>query len=75
MRQRRQNNIVSDLEFGCEADGSGAGGIPDTGDTATLRTFHGDVTNQLTIQRAFTGVNTVGTDDGVDASRSARAAS
>ncbi|HEY6599884.1 MAG TPA: hypothetical protein VIZ30_11245, partial [Pseudomonadales bacterium] len=56
-----RNNVVSGVEFGCEADGNGVGGIPDTGATATLRTYHGDSAAQLTITRSFTGVNTVGT--------------
>src|SRR5690606_3570698 len=45
-----------------DLDGPTAGGI-DVGasDTATLRTYHGDVQGQLTIERSFTGVNTVGT--------------
>lgn len=57
-----RTNTVEDLEFGCEADGGSAGGI-DAGisRTAVLRTYHGDVTNGLTIERRFTGVNTVGT--------------
>ncbi|MGD8594891.1 MAG: hypothetical protein PVF82_18840, partial [Gammaproteobacteria bacterium] len=54
-----RTNTVSDFQYGCEADGGGAGGISDgAGDTATLRTYHGDVNNQLTVQRSITGINT-----------------
>ncbi|WP_148665435.1 DUF11 domain-containing protein [Sulfurifustis variabilis] len=56
-----RTNTVSDVQFGCEADGPSVGGIAASGDTAVLHTYHGDVLNQLTIQRSFTGVNTVGT--------------
>lgn len=56
-----RTNTVSNVQFGCEADNNGAGGIPAGSDTATLRTYHGDTGNhQLTVQRRFTGVNTVG---------------
>jgi uncharacterized repeat protein (TIGR01451 family) len=56
------SNTVNDVQLGCEADGGAAGGIAAlTTQTRVLRTFHGDQSAQLDIQRAFTGVNTVGT--------------
>lgn len=58
-----ETNTVSDLEIGCEADANGVGGIPipSADDDATLLTYHDDVNNQLTVQRRFTGVDTLGT--------------
>lgn len=57
-----RTNTVSDVGFGCEADGAGAGGISVPNETATLFTRHGDTgNNRPTIQRQFTGVNTLGT--------------
>lgn len=57
-----RTNTVSNVEFGCAADGGSAGGIPVPNETATLFTRHGDTgNNQLTVQRQFTGVNTLGT--------------
>src|SRR5690606_23165592 len=57
-----RTNTGNDLEFGCEVGGGAAGGI-DAGITGTarLRTYYGDVSSGLTIERRFTGVNTVGT--------------
>lgn len=54
-------NTVNNAGFGCEADANGAGGIAIPNETATLRTFHGDVSGQPTVERFFTGVNTLGT--------------
>ena len=50
-----RTNTVSDVGFGCEADGGAAGGIPVPNETATLFTRHGDTgNNRPTIQRQFT---------------------
>ncbi|MBN2083577.1 MAG: DUF11 domain-containing protein [Anaerolineales bacterium] len=55
-------NTVDDVQYGCEADGPAAGGIPAaTAQTRVLVTHHGDQDAQLDIRRAFTGVDTVGT--------------
>lgn len=62
-------NTVSDVEWGCQLDTSpgGAGGISQTSDgqspsasamTSTLYTYYSDISSQLTVNRALTGVNT-----------------
>ncbi len=58
-------NSVSDVVWGCQAQGSGGGEISQTstmtavtGDTGTLYTRYGDVGSALTVDRRLTGTNT-----------------
>jgi uncharacterized repeat protein (TIGR01451 family)/fimbrial isopeptide formation D2 family protein len=53
-----ETNTVNQVEFGCEVDANGVGGIVDgTSSSATLRTYYGDNNAQLTVQREITGIN------------------
>ncbi|MGD8575451.1 MAG: isopeptide-forming domain-containing fimbrial protein [Thiohalophilus sp.] len=53
-----RTNTANQLEFGCEVDANGVGGIPNaSSSSAVLRTYVGDVNAQLTINRQLTGIN------------------